>query len=75
VHDPTLVDKVIRYNNTQNPIKAWELRVIDPIQRKLTVDFEQVGITYQTRRGYRSISVSIAVPPSRNVLLARAGVA
>ena len=49
--DPSLVDRVIRFNNTQNPIKAWELRVIDPIQRKLTIDFEKLGITYQTRRG------------------------
>lgn len=50
-NDPALVDKVIRYNNTQNPIKAWELRVIDPIQRKLAKDFDSIGINYQTRRG------------------------
>jgi hypothetical protein len=50
-NDPSLVDDVIRYNNTQNPIKAWELRVIDPVQRKLTQEFETLGITYQTRRG------------------------
>ena len=50
-NDPSLVENVIRYNNTQNPIKAWELRVIDPIQRQLAEDFEKLGITYQTRRG------------------------
>jgi AIPR protein len=50
-NDPSLVESVIRFNNTQNPIKAWELRVIDPIQRKLTSEFDKLGITYQTRRG------------------------
>ncbi len=50
-NDPTLVDEIIRYNNTQNPIKAWELRVIDPIQRRLKEEFEQFGLTYQLRRG------------------------
>jgi hypothetical protein len=50
-NDPSLVDSVIRYNNTQNPIKAWELRVIDPIQRRLLDDFEKLGVTYQLRRG------------------------
>ncbi len=49
-NDASLIDKVIRYNNTQNPIKAWELRVLDPIQRKLVREFEDLGITYQTRR-------------------------
>ena len=50
-NDPTLVDEIIRYNNTQNPIKAWELRVIDPIQRRLKEEFERFGLTYQLRRG------------------------
>ena len=49
--DPTLVDSIIRFNNTQNPIKAWELRAIDPIQRKLLGEFSELAITYQLRRG------------------------
>ncbi len=50
-NDPALVDEIIRYNNTQNPIKAWELRVIDPIQRRLREQFEEFGLVYQLRRG------------------------
>jgi hypothetical protein len=45
-----LIEKVIRYNNTQNPIKAWELRAVDPIQKRLFIEFEEIGITYQVRR-------------------------
>ncbi len=42
-NDKTLVESVIRYNNTQNPIKAWELRVIDPIQRRLQRGVSKAG--------------------------------
>ena len=30
--DSKLINDIIRFNNTQNPIKAWELRVNDPVQ-------------------------------------------
>jgi hypothetical protein len=50
-NDSSLVDSVIRYNNTQNPIHPWELRVIDPIQRRIRDDFDSIGVTYQLRRG------------------------
>lgn len=47
-----LATDIIRFNNTQNPIKAWELRAIDPVQSRLTDDFKRtLGITYQIRRG------------------------
>ena len=49
-NDPNLIEKVIRYNNTQNPIKAWELRVVDSIQKRLVGEFADIGITYQVRR-------------------------
>lgn len=49
-NDTSLVESVIRYNNTQNPIKPWELRVIDPIQRRIKEEFTQLGINYQLRR-------------------------
>jgi hypothetical protein len=57
-NQPELVRKIIRFNNTQNPIKAWELRVIDPIQDRLREEFEQIGVTYQLRRGYERRSAS-----------------
>ena len=57
-NQPELVRRIIRFNNTQNPIKAWELRVIDPIQDRLRQDFDGIGITYQLRRGYERRSAS-----------------
>jgi hypothetical protein len=50
--DEQLVQQIIRYNNTQNPIKPWELRVLDPVQKRIERDFaDKLSITYQFRRG------------------------
>lgn len=50
--DEQLVQQIIRYNNTQNPIKPWELRVLDPVQNRIKGDFaDKLSITYQFRRG------------------------
>jgi hypothetical protein len=47
-----LIQDIIRYNNTQNPIKAWELRVNDPVQDRIKKELEsEFGLTYQLRRG------------------------
>ena len=50
--DEDLVRHIIRYNNTQNPIKPWELRVLDPVQDRLQRDFQgKLSVTYEFRRG------------------------
>lgn len=47
-----LVRDIIRYNNTQNPIKPWELRVGDPIQERIESELkDSFGLTYRHRRG------------------------
>lgn len=48
----TVIREIIRYNNTQNPIKAWELRVNDPVQDRIKKELERdFGLIYQLRRG------------------------
>jgi len=48
----TVIREIIRYNNTQNPIKAWELRVNDPVQNRIKQELEtEFGLVYQLRRG------------------------
>lgn len=47
-----VIREIIRYNNTQNPIKAWELRVNDPVQDRIKEELERdFGLIYQLRRG------------------------
>ncbi len=56
--NPSLIENIIRYNNTQNPIKPWELRVLDPVQARIEEDFKtKLGITYQYRRSRSRILV------------------
>lgn len=51
-NNPELIQEVIRYNNTQNPIKPWELRAIDQVQQRLQKSFNDTfGLVYQLRRG------------------------
>jgi len=45
-----LIDKIIRYNNTQNEIKPADRRSKDSTQRRLQADFSQYGVTYAHRR-------------------------
>ena len=49
---PDTVDKIRDYNNRQNKINAPDFRSMDPIQRNLLKQFEDVtDIEYQPRRG------------------------
>lgn len=45
-----LIDKIIRYNNTQNEIKPADRRSNDAIQKRLREDFLQQGVSYVHRR-------------------------
>jgi hypothetical protein len=49
-NDVRLVDQIIENNNTQNAIKAFDIRSNDVIQRRLHSEFSKVGITYLHRR-------------------------
>jgi hypothetical protein len=48
--DPNLVNEIIENNNTQNAIKAFDIRSNDPVQRRLQTEFSTVGIVYLHRR-------------------------
>jgi hypothetical protein len=49
--DGDLIEKIIRYNNTQNVILPSDLRSNDVVQKRLATEFEQFGVTYSHRRG------------------------
>ena len=56
--EPGLAIDIIRFNNTQNPVKAWELRSIDPVQSRLLDDFERsLKLKYELRRGISRRSI------------------
>lgn len=50
-----IVDEIIRYNNSQNPIKMWDIAAQHKTQRRLRREFEHLSrpYIYLTRRGSR----------------------
>jgi len=50
-----IVDSVIRYTNSQNPIRPWDIASQDKTQRRLRADFDEMKkpYIYLTRRGAR----------------------
>jgi AIPR protein len=54
--DPQIIDDIIRYNNSQNPIKPSDFRSRDPHQERLRAEFSKLpDVTYLgARRGGKS---------------------
>jgi hypothetical protein len=50
-----IVDDIIRYTNSQNPIRTWDIASQDRTQRRLQAGFEKLSkpFIYLTRRGAR----------------------
>jgi hypothetical protein len=53
-----VVDDIIRFNNSQNPIKMWDIASQNKTQRRLRREFERLSkpYIYLTRRGSRPAS-------------------
>lgn len=45
-----LLTDIVRYNNTQNPVKLSAVRLLDPIQESLRTAFETIGYTYAPKQ-------------------------
>lgn len=50
-----IVDNIIRFNNSQNPIRMWDIASQDKTQRRLKSEFDELKkpYIYLTRRGSR----------------------
>jgi hypothetical protein len=50
-----IIDEIIKFNNSQNPIKVWDIASQNKTQRRLKIDFEKLSTPwiYLTRRGSR----------------------
>lgn len=51
--DASIVDNIIRFTNSQNQIRTWDLASQDKVHRRLATDFDKLNkpYIYQTRRG------------------------
>ncbi len=67
----SLINSVVKYNNTQNVIYTWELRSGDRFQTRLNKEFDSIGIKYLNRRSYgRAVGEVVAVPTAAQALMA-----
>ncbi|MGY2293747.1 AIPR family protein [Pseudomonas sp. SDO528_S397] len=46
----TLLTDIVRYNNTQNPVKLAAVRLLDPIQESLRVSFSSIDYVYAPKQ-------------------------
>lgn len=46
----TLLTDIVRYNNTQNPVKLAAVRLLDPIQESLRVSFANIDYVYAPKQ-------------------------
>ncbi|KAE8754359.1 hypothetical protein FSO04_40090 [Paraburkholderia madseniana] len=45
-----LLTDIVRYNNTQNPVKLSAVRLLDPIQESLRSEFSSIGYVYAPKQ-------------------------
>lgn len=45
-----LLTDIVRYNNTQNPVKLSAVRLLDPIQEALRTSFSSIGFSYAPKQ-------------------------
>ena len=45
-----LLTDIVRYNNTQNPVRLSAVRLLDPIQESLRTAFEAIGFSYAPKQ-------------------------
>lgn len=45
-----LITDIVRFNNTQNPVKLAAVRLLDPVQESLRGAFQTIGFTYAPKQ-------------------------
>mgnify|MGYP002515480311 FL=1 len=71
--DVTLIDSVIKYNNTQNQITAWDKFGNHPFQEAISSQFKDLGHDYSFKRGFDNRDNSLGVEKCMQQLLAFQG--
>jgi len=50
--DANTITDIVRFNNTQNAITAWDQYSNDPEQKRLVQEFDELGFVYNIKRGF-----------------------
>lgn len=71
--DPKIINDIVKFNNTQNKITAWDSFSNDPIQIQLHEEFKILGHDYNIKRGFSNRDSLLSVEAALQPLLALAG--
>lgn len=66
-NDAELISDIVRYNNTQNRINAWDSFGNDPLQSELKRQFKKYNYVYISKRGFENhdsqLSIEVCIQP------------
>ena len=68
--DQATIDKIVRFNNTQNVITTWDRFSNDADQRRLSEEFDTLGYAYNRKRGFSAQGDQIGIEQVLQPLLA-----
>lgn len=71
--DTDTINAIVKYNNTQNKIAAWDSFSNDPIQKQIQDEFRMLGYNYNIKRGFNNRNSLLSVESSIQPLLAISG--
>jgi hypothetical protein len=68
--DQPTIDKIVRFNNTQNAITTWDRFSNDPDQKRIGEEFSELGYSYNRKRGFNASGDQIGIELVLQPLLA-----
>lgn len=71
--DQDTINSIVKYNNTQNRITAWDSFSNDPIQIQLRDEFRVLGHDYNIKRGFSNRDSLLSIESALQPLLALSG--
>jgi len=71
--DQDTVDRIVKYNNTQNAITTWDQFSNDDEQRRIGQEFQELGFIYNRKRGFAASGDQLGIEQVLQPLLAYHG--
>lgn len=71
--DQPTIDKIVRFNNTQNVITTWDQFSNDQDQKRIDDEFKELGFNYSRKRGFTGGGDQIGIEQVLQPLLAYHG--
>ena len=68
--DQVTIDKIVRFNNTQNVITTWDRFSNDADQKRLSEEFSDLGYAYNRKRGFNAQGDQLGIEQVLQPLLA-----